>query len=108
MTPRLVPPVGYLDAACRDRDRTNHEHVAAVLRARRDRETCGGGPAFTPDWETPPPKARPSEADDPGGMLFALTLFAVVALVFGALYVGLPRLGEHLVTRPAAIERVAP
>lgn len=69
-----VPPVGYLDAACRDRERTNVVHLDAVLRARRLRDDAiatpaarpatrgdqsgeravagaGDGPAWTPDGE---------------------------------------------------------
>lgn len=35
---RLMPTVGYLDAACRDRDRLNVVHLEDVLRARRQME----------------------------------------------------------------------
>jgi len=53
---RLVPTVGYLDAAARGRDRVNHAHVANVLRARADRENF----ASVPD---PLPPVEPIEPD---------------------------------------------
>jgi hypothetical protein len=58
LLPRLrsVPPVGFLDAACRDRSGANVVHIKAVLEARRLREEHREdedetGPIFVPPWD---------------------------------------------------------